>query len=85
MSEDGPRRVRYVLVASLVAVTLHWPSRVHETVDDRARLLRGLPYTLFNLLFGWWGLPWGPVRTLQAVAVNLAGGLTEAETCEEPP
>jgi hypothetical protein len=30
---------------------------------------------LLSLLFGWWGLPWGPVRTIQALVVNFSGGL----------
>lgn len=73
MTGDPPRPVRYVLVLSLVAVTLHWPSRVHDTHSRGERLLRGLRYSLFNAAFGWWGLPWGPIRTMQALAANLTG------------
>lgn len=70
---EPPRPVRYVLVLSLVAVTLHWPSRVYATHTRRERLTRGLGYSLFNAAFGWWGLPWGPVRTVQSFAANLTG------------
>ena len=80
MTDDPPRPVRYVLVLSLVAVTLHWASRVHETRDRRERFVRGLPYSLFNAAFGWWGVPWGPVRTVQAFAANLTGVPADAET-----
>jgi len=73
VTDDPPRPVRYVLVLSLVAVTLHWSSRAYATRSPRERLLRGLPYSLFNAAFGWWGVPWGPVRTVQAFAVNLTG------------
>ena len=83
MTDDPPRPVRYVLVLSLVAVTLHWTSRVHETRDGRERLLRGLPYSLFNAAFGWWGVPWGPVRTVQAFAANLTGVPADAKTSGE--
>ncbi len=24
----------------------------------------------FSLLLGWWGIPWGPIRTLQAIAID---------------
>lgn len=24
-----------------------------------------------TILFGWWGIPWGPIRTIQAVVQNL--------------
>lgn len=73
MTEEIPRPVRYVLVVSAVVVTLHWESRVYQTHDRRERFLRGLPYSLFNAAFGWWGVPWGPVRTVQAFAANLSG------------
>ncbi len=73
MTAESPRPVRYVLVLSLVAVTLHWGSRVQVTHSRRERLLRGLRYSLFNAAFGWWGLPWGPIRTVQAFAANLTG------------
>ncbi|HMF40825.1 MAG TPA: hypothetical protein VKQ32_09020 [Polyangia bacterium] len=35
---------------------------------------RALLYSLLSLLLGWWGLPWGPIRTIQSVIVNLGGG-----------
>jgi len=73
VTDAPPRPVRYVLVLSLVAVTLHWQSRVHVTGTPEGRFLAGLPYSLFNAVFGWWGLPWGPIRTLQAFAVNATG------------
>lgn len=81
-ADETPRAVRYVLVLSLVAVTLHWQSRVHDTASARHRLLRGLPYSLFNAVFGWWGVPWGPVRTAQAIAVNLTGVPVEVADSE---
>jgi len=73
VTDDPPRPVRYVVVLSLVAVTLHWASRVHLTRSPGERLLRGLPYSLFSAAFGWWGVPWGPIRTAQAFAANLTG------------
>ena len=54
---DGPRAVRYVLVASPLLVTLFWESRVHATESWQDRCLFGLRYSLFNIAFGWWGLP----------------------------
>jgi hypothetical protein len=26
------------------------------------------------MLFGWWGLPWGPIRTIAALIINGSGG-----------
>lgn len=35
--------------------------------------------TLITLLFGWWTFPWGPVRTVKAIASNLRGGTARSE------
>lgn len=35
--------------------------------------LHGTFSTLFNLLFGWWDIPWGPIRNIQILYANLSG------------
>ena len=35
--------------------------------------------TLTTALFGWWTFPWGPVRTVRAIASNLRGGTARSE------
>jgi len=55
-------------------------------------LLANLVATLWSLLLGWWGLPWGPVYTIQTLVLNLRGGLRttveqvllELESLEQP-
>jgi hypothetical protein len=31
--------------------------------------------SLFTMLFGWWGIPWGPIRSIQALITNAKGGI----------
>jgi hypothetical protein len=31
-------------------------------------------YSLLSALVGWWGFPWGPIRTVHAIGRNSAGG-----------
>ena len=38
------------------------------------RAIVGSFATLFSLLLGWWGIPWGPIWTIKGVIRNLAGG-----------
>jgi hypothetical protein len=33
-----------------------------------------MPLTLLTILLGWWGIPWGPVYSIQSLVVNLKGG-----------
>ena len=37
-----------------------------------------------SLLFGWWGIPWGPVYTVRALAVN-SKAKTAAASAEPTP
>lgn len=67
--------VRYPYVVSAVVVTFRFESRVHRVRTADGRYLRAIPYMLASLLFGWWGLPWGPVQTWRAVWECLNGGL----------
>ncbi len=34
----------------------------------------GVKYALISGLLGWWCVPWGPLLTIRALAVNLSGG-----------
>jgi hypothetical protein len=37
-----------------------------------------------SLLFGWWGIPWGPVHTVRALAVNLKAKTAAASAAPTP-
>jgi hypothetical protein len=38
-----------------------------------------LKYTLISAILGWWGIPWGPIRTVQAIGRNSAGGYQDRD------
>ena len=31
-------------------------------------------YSLFSVVFGWWGIPYGPIYTVMALITNFGGG-----------
>ena len=35
---------------------------------------KGLSWSLISLIAGWWGIPWGPVFTIQSLVTNFKGG-----------
>jgi hypothetical protein len=37
----------------------------------------GLPYSFGTFLLGWWGIPWGPIYTVQAITRNFRGGVVQ--------
>ena len=73
-SADGARYVVFEYCISLVAVTLRRPTRPVRLRPGQRAWLRGLPYCLVSLLFGWWGLPWGVIYTPLTIVSNLRGG-----------
>jgi hypothetical protein len=80
MSDEGQETkaetvVRYPYVVSVVVLTFRFESRPHRVRSDDARYVRGIPYMVVSLLFGWWGVPWGPIQTWRAVWDCLSGGV----------
>lgn len=73
--QPPPAVVRYPYVVSAVVVTFRFESRPHTVYGADARYARGIPYLLVSLLFGWWGVPWGPVQTWRAIWDCLNGGV----------
>lgn len=77
---DGGRFVRFHCAYSLIYITVWGYSDVHYLAPGKGTLLKSLPYTLMTMLFGWWGIPWGPIYTLKTIYVNMSGGLDETDT-----
>lgn len=61
---------------SLLIVSLRIPTRWYLEGVDRP-FLSGLCATFGSLSMGWWGIPWGPIMTLQSLFTNLSGGRTQ--------
>src|SRR5262249_55864341 len=66
---------QFQAAVSFVVVSLKFRSRYY-VVGEEATALRGAGFTLCSLLFGWWGVPWGPIFTISSVVSNLRGGVT---------
>ena len=71
---SGGRFVFYEYCISLMVVTWRRPSDVYFLRPSEIGILRGLPYTLVSLFFGWWGVPWGLIYTPLTMLTNLTGG-----------
>lgn len=65
--------VVYDAVISMLAVSMRFPSRPLIVGVD-ATLPTRLMTIAITLVFGWWGLPWGPFLTVRALVRNLRGG-----------
>src|SRR6185503_6855523 len=77
LREEVGRGARFVIYSynfSLVVMSFKRPSNIHYVRPGQNRIVKGLPFTLFSLVFGWLGIPWGFIYTIQSLHTNLSGG-----------
>lgn len=65
--------VRFQACLSFIFFTTKSPSRFFIKGQDGI-FPAGLAYTFVTFLLGWWGIPWGPIYTLETFYRNLRGG-----------
>ena len=70
----GGTFVVYPYCVSAVLITFRRHSGVYFVPAGQSRFVRGLPFLLISLVFGWWGIPWGPIYTVASLVTNFGGG-----------
>jgi hypothetical protein len=71
---SGAKFVVYQYCISILIMTFKRSSSIYFVRPEESRLVKGLSFTLLSLVLGWWGIPWGPIYTIQALVVNFNGG-----------
>ena len=76
----GARFVVFPYTISILIMTFRRSSDVHFIRPGESTFDKAMPYALLTLLFGWWGVPWGPIFSVGSLYHNLTGGkdVTEA-------
>jgi hypothetical protein len=82
MSEDqmrfeiqrGAKLVYYQYAVSILVMSFRRASNIYFIPAGESAIAKGLPWTGLSLLAGWWGIPWGPIWTIQALVTNFRGG-----------
>lgn len=72
--QQGGKFVIYQYCISLLVITFKRSSNIYFVGHESNAIVKGLPFTLLSLLLGWWGIPWGPIYTVQSIWVNFKGG-----------
>jgi hypothetical protein len=72
--QHGAKFVIFQFTISIIVMTFRRSSDIYFIRAGESGVIKGLPYTLLNTLFGWWGIPWGPIYTIQSLYYNLSGG-----------
>jgi hypothetical protein len=70
----GGRFVVYYYTISVGILTFRRSSDIYYIAPGKSMIAPGLPWMALSLLAGWWGIPWGPIYTIQSIWVNARGG-----------
>lgn len=72
--QRGARFVIYQYCISVIVLSFKRGTDIYFVRAGHNRAVHGLPWTLLSLVLGWWGIPWGPIFTIQSLWTNLHGG-----------
>src|SRR6267142_6041609 len=72
--QRGAKFVLFQYCVSVIVLTFRRPSDIYFVRQGENAVVKGLPFTLLSLVAGWWGIPWGPIYTIQSIYNNLQGG-----------
>ncbi len=72
--ERGGRFVVFQYCVSILIMSFKRPSPVYFIRAGESARGKGFGFSLISLLFGWWGIPWGPIWTIGSVVTNSRGG-----------
>jgi hypothetical protein len=70
----GGRFVIYYYCISIIVMSFRRTSTVYFVPAQASGVGPGLKFVLLSVLLGWWGVPWGPIFTVQSLWTNLGGG-----------
>ena len=71
---QGGKFVVYQYCISILVMTFKRSSGIYFIKSEENAVIKGLGFTLLTFLLGWWGIPWGPIYTIQSIIVNFQGG-----------
>jgi hypothetical protein len=72
--QRGAKFVLFQYCISVIVLTFRRASDIYFLRQGENAVAKGLPFTLLSLVAGWWGIPWGPIYTIQSVYNNSCGG-----------
>ena len=72
--QRGAKLVLYQYCISIVVMTFRRGTDIYFIPAGESAVGKGVPWILLSLVAGWWGIPWGPIWTIQSLITNFKGG-----------
>jgi hypothetical protein len=70
----GAKFVVFQYAVSLLVVTFRQNTPIHFKRAGESTLSKSIAYSIITFVFGWWGIPWGPIYSIGALFNNFSGG-----------
>jgi len=71
---NGAKFVIFQYCFSIFIMTFKRGSNIYFIKAGESTVNHSIGFTLITLLFGWWGIPWGPIYSIGSLYTNLTGG-----------
>ena len=71
--ERGAKFVVFTYCFSIIVITFRRSSDIYFVRSRESAIKYGWPWLLISFVFGWWGIPWGPIYTIQAIFRSFSG------------
>ena len=71
---NGAKFVMFEYCISILVMTFKRSSDIYFIKAGESAAKYSISYTLLSLVFGWWGIPWGPIYTIGSFITNFSGG-----------
>ena len=72
--QRGGRFVVFQYCVSVLILSFKRSSPIYFVRSGENTAGKGIRYTLLTAVAGWWGIPWGPIFSVQTIYRNLSGG-----------
>ncbi|MBN2729847.1 MAG: hypothetical protein JXR53_11550 [Bacteroidales bacterium] len=72
--QHGGKFVIFQYAISLVVFTTRQSSSIYFIRAGESTFMKHIGFTFLTLFLGWWGIPWGPIYSIGAIATNFGGG-----------
>jgi hypothetical protein len=74
MVNQGGKFVIFPYTISVIVMTFKRSSDIYFIKPGEGSFKHGVGFMLTNLILGWWGIPWGPIYTIQSIIAHAGGG-----------
>lgn len=71
---NGAKFVMFRYCVSILVLTFRRSSNIYFVRAGESAAKHSITFSIITFLFGWWGIPWGPIYSIGSLYTNMTGG-----------